>query len=182
MSAPINGAPGTVQSVIKGRRGETDQIKVKLNSGDVVTVPRGEVAAAEAETILKSRLDQLADWLGKDFDGVIAFDEAHNMGNAITVKGGNKDAAKKALAELALQDRLPNARIVYVSATGATEVGNLAYADRLGLWGRGTGIQLLDSRDHSHAYRTQLGCNSRGLRSRHNRKRCLLPSGLPTHR
>jgi C-terminal domain on Strawberry notch homologue/P-loop containing NTP hydrolase pore-1 len=30
---------------------------------------------------------------------------------------------------------LPNARIVYVSATGATTVHNLAYAQRLGLWG-----------------------------------------------
>src|SRR5690606_1840156 len=31
--------------------------------------------------------------------------------------------------------RLPSARVVYVSATGATEVENLAYACRLGLWG-----------------------------------------------
>ena len=31
--------------------------------------------------------------------------------------------------------RLPNARVVYVSATGATTVHNLAYAQRLGLWG-----------------------------------------------
>ena len=30
---------------------------------------------------------------------------------------------------------MPNARIVYVSATGATTVHNLAYAQRLGLWG-----------------------------------------------
>ncbi|RUZ58920.1 methylase, partial [Mesorhizobium sp. M7A.F.Ca.US.003.02.2.1] len=34
-----------------------------------------------------------------------------------------------------LQHALPNARIVYVSATGATIVHNLAYAQRLGLWG-----------------------------------------------
>lgn len=39
---------------------------------------------------------------------------------------------------LELQRRLPNARIVYASATGASEVANLAYAERLGLWGRGT--------------------------------------------
>ena len=31
--------------------------------------------------------------------------------------------------------RCPNARILYVSATGATTVHNLAYAQRLGLWG-----------------------------------------------
>ena len=35
----------------------------------------------------KSRLEQITDWLGSDFDGVIAFDEAHAMGNAIAEKG-----------------------------------------------------------------------------------------------
>ena len=34
-----------------------------------------------------------------------------------------------------LQHALPNARVVYVSATGATTVHNLAYVQRLGLWG-----------------------------------------------
>ena len=36
---------------------------------------------------------------------------------------------------LRLQHALPNARVLYVSATGATTVHNLAYAQRLGLWG-----------------------------------------------
>jgi hypothetical protein len=35
----------------------------------------------------QSRLDQLVKWLGEDFDGVIAFDEAHNAGNAVPIKG-----------------------------------------------------------------------------------------------
>jgi hypothetical protein len=71
----------------------------------------------------RSRLDQIVDWLGADFDGVIVFDEAHAMANAA---GGGKGArgAKKpsqqGMAGLALQNRLPNARILYVSATGAT--------------------------------------------------------------
>jgi hypothetical protein len=88
----------------------------------------------------KERVDQIIDWLGKDFDGVIAFDESHNMGNSIDTKGnrGVKKAALKALAGMRLQTELPNARVLYVSATGATEVSNLAYADRLGLWGEGT--------------------------------------------
>ncbi len=30
---------------------------------------------------------------------------------------------------------LPRARVVYCSATGVTDIGNLAYATRLGLWG-----------------------------------------------
>lgn len=88
----------------------------------------------------KSRVDQIADWLGADFDGVIVFDEAHNMGNAISMKGdrGMVEASEQALAGVELQRRLPQARVVYVSATGATEVSNLSYASRLGLWGEGT--------------------------------------------
>jgi antirestriction protein ArdC/phage/plasmid primase-like uncharacterized protein len=88
----------------------------------------------------KTRAQQIIDWLGKDFDGVIAFDEAHSMGNAIAVKGkrGVKKPSQQAIAGINLQRELPNARITYVSATGATEISNLSYADRLGLWGEGT--------------------------------------------
>ena len=95
--------------------------------GNVVTAP-------------KRRLDQFVEWLGEDFDGVIAFDEAHNMRSAVSVKGkrGVKDASQAALAGIELQQRLPNARVVYASATGATEVMNLGYTERLGLWGEGT--------------------------------------------
>lgn len=85
-----------------------------------------------------SRLDQLVDWLGADFDGVIVFDEAHAMANAAGGgKGarGPKKASLQGQAGLALQNRLPNARVLYVSATGATTPENLAYAVRLGLWG-----------------------------------------------
>jgi len=85
-----------------------------------------------------SRLDQIVGWLGADFDGVIVFDEAHAMANAAGGgKGGRgpKKASQQGMAGLALQNRLPNARILYVSATGATTPENLAYAARLGLWG-----------------------------------------------
>ncbi|WGM47197.1 hypothetical protein KOAAANKH_02072 [Brevundimonas sp. NIBR10] len=86
----------------------------------------------------QSRLDQIVTWLGEDFDGVIAFDEAHAMANAAGGgKGarGTKKASQQGMAGLALQNRLPDARILYVSATGATTAENLAYAARLGLWG-----------------------------------------------
>ncbi len=85
-----------------------------------------------------SWLDQIVTWLGADFDGVIVFDEAHAMANAAGGgKGGRgpKKASQQGMAGLALQNRLPNARILYVSATGATTPENLAYAARLGLWG-----------------------------------------------
>jgi hypothetical protein len=85
----------------------------------------------------KSRLDQIVDWLGADFDGAIVFDEAHEMANAAGGKGnrGTKKPSQQGLAGLMLQYRLPKARIMYVSATGATTPENLAYACRLGLWG-----------------------------------------------
>jgi hypothetical protein len=37
-----------------------------------------------------------------------------------------------------LQDKLPEARVVYCSATGASEPRNMGYMVRLGLWGDGT--------------------------------------------
>jgi hypothetical protein len=85
----------------------------------------------------KSRVDQIVDWLGADFDGVILFDESHAMANAAGSKGdrGDTEASQQGKAGLRLQHKLPNARVVYVSATGATSVHNLAYAQRLGLWG-----------------------------------------------
>lgn len=88
----------------------------------------------------RSRLEQITDWLGADFDGVIVFDEAHAMANAAGGGKGNggrgpKKASLQGQAGLALQNLLPGARMVYVSATGATTPENLAYASRLGLWG-----------------------------------------------
>ena len=84
-----------------------------------------------------SRVQQIVDWLGPDFDGVIVFDEAHAMQNAAGGKGERGDVAssQQGRAGLRLQHALASARILYVSATGATTVHNLAYAQRLGLWG-----------------------------------------------
>ncbi|MER9228315.1 strawberry notch family protein [Mesorhizobium sp. M0664] len=72
----------------------------------------------------------------KSFDGVV-FDEAHAMANAAGGKSERGDVApsQQGKAGLRLQHALPNARVVYVSATGATAVENLAYAQRLGIWG-----------------------------------------------
>jgi hypothetical protein len=84
-----------------------------------------------------SRVKQIVEWLGADFDGVIIFDESHAMQNAAGGKGerGEQAASQQGRAGLRLQHALPNARVVYVSATGATTVHNLAYAQRIGLWG-----------------------------------------------
>jgi predicted RNA methylase len=92
-----------------------------------------------------SRVRQIVDWLGDDpgsragagFDGVIVFDESHAMQNAAGGKSerGDQAPSQQGRAGLRLQHALPNARVLYVSATGATTVHNLAYAQRLGLWG-----------------------------------------------
>lgn len=110
---------------------------IKLKEG-ILFVTYATLRSAEREG-KASRLDQLVNWLGTDFDGVIAFDEGHAMANAAAQKTerGDGKASQQGLAGLALQNRVPDARVVYVSATGATVVSNLAYASRLGLWGTG---------------------------------------------
>lgn len=94
-----------------------------------------------------TNLNNIAKWLGEDFDGVIAFDEAHKMANVSGQQGsrGKTNPSNTALAGVKLQKLLPKAKIVYSSATGATEVSNFLYAERLGLWGAGT--PFLDGRD-----------------------------------
>jgi P-loop containing NTP hydrolase pore-1 len=84
-----------------------------------------------------SRVRQIVEWLGPDFGGVVVFDESHAMQNAAGGKGerGDQAASQQGRAGLRLQHALPNARVVYVSATGATTLHNLGYAQRLGLWG-----------------------------------------------
>lgn len=85
----------------------------------------------------QSRLDQIVEWLGED--GVLMFDEAHKAKNAITT--GMKEASQTGGALLDLQQgdkSNPNWRIMFASATGATDVDNMGYMARLGLWGEGT--------------------------------------------
>ncbi len=84
-----------------------------------------------------SRLQQIVNFLGKDFDGPIIFDESHAMANAANEKAdrGVKKASQQGISGLRLQRALPSARVVYVSATGASRLENLSYMERLGLWG-----------------------------------------------
>ncbi len=89
----------------------------------------------------RSRFKQLTDWLGLDFDGVIAFDEAHLMKNAAAAPHGGKATVDEGTLRgnmgIALQRMFPQARVRYFSATGATEARHMAPYERLGLWGNG---------------------------------------------
>ena len=89
----------------------------------------------------QKRFKQLTDWLGPDFDGVIAFDESHLMKNAAATPHGGKATVDHGTLRgnmgIALQRLFPQARVRYFSATGATEARHMAPYERLGLWGAG---------------------------------------------
>jgi len=110
-----------------------------------------------------TRINQLVKWCGKDFDGCLVFDECHKAKNLVVGKEEKSSRTARHVAEV--QRRLPRARVVYVSATGASELSHMSYMDRLGLWGSGTSfkdagdfIAKINSRgtggmvrqDHSH--------------------------------
>lgn len=87
----------------------------------------------------RSRLKQILQWCGEDFDGCIVFDECHKAKNLCPV--GSSKPTKTGKTVLELQKKLPKARVVYASATGASEPKNMAYMVRLGMWGPGTPFQ-----------------------------------------
>ncbi|XP_051980139.1 protein strawberry notch homolog 2 [Xyrauchen texanus] len=89
----------------------------------------------------RTRLKQILDWCEPTFDGVIIFDECHKAKNATATKMGK--------AVLDLQNKLPLARVVYASATGASEPKNMIYMSRLGIWGEGTPFRTFDDFLHT---------------------------------
>jgi predicted RNA methylase len=115
----------------------------RFRQGTPIRLDRGILFAtyatlrSDAREERVSRVQQIVDWLGRDFDGVVVFDESHAMQNAAGERSerGEQAPSQQGRAGLRLQHALPNARVLYVSATGATTVHNLAYAQRLGLWG-----------------------------------------------
>uniref|UniRef100_A0A452H5E3 Protein strawberry notch homolog 1 n=1 Tax=Gopherus agassizii TaxID=38772 RepID=A0A452H5E3_9SAUR len=116
----------------------------KISSKHNGSVKKGVIFATYSSLIgesqsggkYKTRLKQLLHWCGDDFDGVIVFDECHKAKNLCPV--GSSKPTKTGLAVLELQNKLPKARVVYASATGASEPRNMAYMNRLGIWGEGT--------------------------------------------
>ncbi|KAI8568822.1 hypothetical protein RHMOL_Rhmol02G0230100 [Rhododendron molle] len=150
----------------------------------------------------RSRLQQLVQWCGTKYDGLVIFDECHKAKNLIPEAGGQPTQTGQAVLELQVatelrevatelmevatelreelaelgeeaaelgevaadlgevaaeltelredapelrKARLTEARVIYCSATGASEPRNMGYMVRLGLWGAGT--CFLDFRD-----------------------------------
>lgn len=54
---------------------------------------------------------------------------------------GSSKPTKTGLTVLEIQNQLPKSRVVYASATGASEPRNMAYMTRLGIWGEGTAFR-----------------------------------------
>jgi hypothetical protein len=106
-----------------------------------IALPRGVIFSSYSSLISaaksgEKRIDQIQRWLGQD--GVVIFDEAHRAKNALSGGRGEPTLTGQAVIDLQDPERNPDYRVVYSSATGATDVRNMAYMTRLGLWGIGT--------------------------------------------
>jgi hypothetical protein len=97
-----------------------------------ISAPCGIIFASYALLARPARLAQVIAWCQarKPFQGVLALDESHRAKAAGSTGAG--------AAVLRLQAEMPLARVVYASATSATEIHNMQYLIRLGLWGAGT--------------------------------------------
>lgn len=120
--------------------------QARFKTADRVTAPEGVFFTTYTMLSMdfdgdRQRFKQLTEWLGPDFEGVIAFDEAHLMKNAAATPHGGKATVDEGTLRgnmgITLQRLFPRARVRYFSATGATEARHMAPYERLGLWGEG---------------------------------------------
>ena len=94
------------------------------------------------------KVGQIIRWLTRngteEFDGVIAFDESQQVSN-LKFKQDKEpnfsDSSKRALSAHYLQQWMRRAKFVYASATGLSDISQVAYMPRLGLWGEGTAFE-----------------------------------------
>uniref|UniRef100_A0A7N2LLW7 PHD-type domain-containing protein n=1 Tax=Quercus lobata TaxID=97700 RepID=A0A7N2LLW7_QUELO len=121
-----------------------DSKSVGVKEGVVFLTYSSLIASSEKG---RSRLQQLAQWCASGFDGLVIFDECHKAKNLVPEAGSQPTRTGEAVLDL--QARLPEARVVYCSATGASEPRNMGYMVRLGLWGAGT--SFIDFRDFLNA-------------------------------
>ncbi|KAJ8762665.1 hypothetical protein K2173_010686 [Erythroxylum novogranatense] len=110
-----------------------DSKSVGVREGVVFLTYNSLIASSEKG---RSRLQQLVQWFGSEFDGLVIFDECHKAKNLVPESGSQPTRTGEAVVEI--QARLPESRVIYCSATGASEPRNMGYMVRLGLWGVGT--------------------------------------------
>ncbi|EPS61977.1 hypothetical protein M569_12816, partial [Genlisea aurea] len=124
--------PFVVHALNKLPYSKLDSKSVGIREGVVFLTYNSLIASSEKG---RSRLHQLVQWCS-NFDGLIIFDECHKAKNLVPEAGSQP--TKTGEAVLDIQARLPEARVIYCSATGASEPRNMGYMIRLGLWGPGT--------------------------------------------
>ncbi len=111
---------------------------VKIKHDGLIFTTYASIRGESKKTGLQ-RVHQLEEYLRGDDDGegaYLLFDEAHNLKNAVASAGGEESETGRKVKELL--ERMPKLRTASLSATAATDVVNLGYLDRLGLWGAGT--------------------------------------------
>ncbi|HET8887576.1 MAG TPA: strawberry notch family protein [Candidatus Angelobacter sp.] len=106
-----------------------------------ILLPEGVIFSSYSSLISSAktgerRLDQIQRWLGPE--PIVIFDEAHKAKNALASGRGEPTQTGQTVIDLQDVEHNPEYRVVYSSATGATDVRNMAYMTRLGLWGPGT--------------------------------------------
>jgi hypothetical protein len=109
-------------------------------------------------SLLHHRLEQLVNWLGGSSgkgECLVIFDECHRAKN---LTDDSSKSTQTAIAVVRLQAALPNARVLYSSATGASEPANLAYMTRLGSAGHADMKKLITTLTKSGLGALELYC------------------------
>jgi len=106
-------------------------------AGERIELEQGVLLVTYSLLASAGRLQQLLDWCGDGFDGVVALDEVHRASGTALAGRNTRNArpTKSAEAIDRLQQELPAARVLYCSATSATNVASMGNLSRLHLWG-----------------------------------------------
>ncbi len=115
----------------------TPEQNILLREGIIFCTYKSLIAKSKTG---ERRIDQIMRWLGSE--GIEIFDEGHKAKHAFADDNGKATQTGQAVLEVQDSLKYPNIRVVYSSATAASEVKHLAYQIRLGLWGIGTSFPL----------------------------------------
>lgn len=115
----------------------TPEQNILLREGIIFCTYKSLIAKSKTG---ERRVDQIMRWLGGE--GLEIFDEGHRAKHAFADENGKATQTGQAVLEVQDPGKYPEVRVVYSSATAASEVRHLAYQIRLGLWGEGTSFPL----------------------------------------
>eukprot|EP01052_Picozoa_sp_SAG31_P000202 SAG31_NODE_6_length_43291_cov_191.503496_16_plen_839_part_00 len=134
-----------VRSITDFDYGPIAQGKNNFKEGVLFLTYRSLISETKRDGKLVSRFQQAVEWFANcavsdapdsDYDGCVVFDEAHKAKNLSTA-----NPTKSATRVLELQRALKRSRVLYASATGASDVYQMAYMDKMGIWGPGCAFE-----------------------------------------